>query len=255
MPTIYVLKCAKGRYYIGKTDRPIKERIIEHFTRNGSEFTKKFIPQSIVKVIENADNLDEDKYTKIYMKKYGVDKVRGGSYAMIDLPDYKLAALYDELCTAENRCYRCMRKGHFTNNCYATTYEDGTEIETDEESDEESGDESEEVWCCSNCDKEFLTEYDAEKHAKKCKIKKLVWCCDICDKEFLTEYDAERHEKKCKSNQTTSLSKMFNTGLKIAEYCFDEEKPKSNSCFKCGRFGHYASDSYARKHINGKILY
>jgi predicted GIY-YIG superfamily endonuclease len=132
MPTVYILECENGRYYIGKTDRPIQTRIIEHFTNNGSEFTKKYKPIKVIKTIEHANVLDEDKYTKIYMRNYGMNKVRGGSYAMLDLPDYKVQALRDELCTAENRCYRCLRKGHFGNDCFAKTDIYGDTIEDEE---------------------------------------------------------------------------------------------------------------------------
>jgi predicted GIY-YIG superfamily endonuclease len=128
MPTVYVLQCEKNRYYVGKSDRPIETRISEHFANNGSEFTRLYKPIRVVEVVSNADVLDEDKYTKAYMIKHGIDRVRGGSYSMVELPNYKIQALRDELCTAENRCYRCMRKGHFGNNCYARTMVDGEPI-------------------------------------------------------------------------------------------------------------------------------
>ena len=43
----------------------------------------KYKPIEIVEIIPNCDNYDEDKYTKIYMDKYGVDKVHEGSYCTI----------------------------------------------------------------------------------------------------------------------------------------------------------------------------
>lgn len=39
--TIYVLKCEKNKYYIGKTNRPLYNRICEHFSNYGSQWTKK----------------------------------------------------------------------------------------------------------------------------------------------------------------------------------------------------------------------
>lgn len=128
MPTIYVLLCDKDRYYIGKTNRLVNDRIEEHFNKNGSEWTKKYKPIRVIEQIRNADEFDEDKYTKKYMKKYGIDKVRGGSYTQIYLPEYSIMALEKELCTSSNLCYRCNRSGHFVNQCYATTKVDGTLI-------------------------------------------------------------------------------------------------------------------------------
>ena len=75
MPTIYILKCEQNRYYIGKTERSLDSRIKEHFLNNGSEWTRKYKPIKLIDTIQNADDFDEDKYTKIYMKKYGINNV------------------------------------------------------------------------------------------------------------------------------------------------------------------------------------
>ena len=90
MPTIYILKCEQNRYYIGKTERSLDSRIKEHFLNNGSEWTRKYKPIKLIDTIQNADDFDEDKYTKIYMKKYGINNVRGGSYTQINLPEYSI---------------------------------------------------------------------------------------------------------------------------------------------------------------------
>jgi predicted GIY-YIG superfamily endonuclease len=89
MTTVYILLCQGNRYYVGKTDRPLESRIEEHFTNNGSEWTKRYMPIRVVQVVRNVDGLDEDRYTKIYMRRYGIDRVRGDSYTMCKLPDYK----------------------------------------------------------------------------------------------------------------------------------------------------------------------
>lgn len=161
MPTIYVLQCEKGRYYVGKTDRPFINRIAEHFASHGSEWTRKYKPLRIVKTFTDAEEGDEDKITKQYMSEYGIDRVRGGTYCMINLKDYQERALIDELCTIQDRCFRCMRTGHFTKSCYAKTMADGSLIE-DSESEEE------EIWVCEKCDREFKDEFDAMNHERYC---------------------------------------------------------------------------------------
>lgn len=172
MSTIYVLLCDKQKYYIGKTDRRIKERVKEHFNNHGSEWTRLYKPIKIIDIKQNADDFDEDKYTKIYMKKYGIDNVRGGSYTQIELPEYCRLALEKELCTASNKCFRCNRLGHFANECYAKTKSDGTYIddENDDSSSWETVSESD-YYCCEYCNKEFETEYEALIHEQKCKNK------------------------------------------------------------------------------------
>ena len=218
MPTIYVLLCEKNRYYIGKTDRPLKARIEEHFRQKGSEWTKKYKPIKVVETIKDADEFDEDKYTKKYMKKYGINKVRGGTYTQLELPDYSMLALEKELCSASNLCFRCNRQGHFASQCYASTKADGSTI-YDDSSEEE------------------------------------CWCCEHCNKEFATEYEAARHEKNCSKKKNTSFHKIFNNALRIAEQFVVEEVPKRQKCFRCGRMGHYANECYASSHIRGKRLY
>lgn len=135
MPTVYILQCEKGRYYIGKTDRPLYERIEEHFGKNGSRWTMKYRPISVVEHISNADCFDEDKYTKIYMKKYGIDKVRGGTYTQIILPRESISVLEKELCSASDLCFRCNRQGHFASQCYARTRADGSPIDDEDDDD------------------------------------------------------------------------------------------------------------------------
>jgi predicted GIY-YIG superfamily endonuclease len=176
--TIYVLLCEKNRYYIGKTDRPIENRIVEHFNFNiiASEWTHKYKPIKVVEIKKDADEFDEDKYTKIYMKKYGIDKVRGGTYTQIELPEYQKMTLQNELCSASNLCFRCNRSGHFASNCFVKTKADGSPIE-EEESDEEESDDYEEVMyynkqVCFRCGRQghYANNCYAFRHANGRKI-------------------------------------------------------------------------------------
>jgi predicted GIY-YIG superfamily endonuclease len=132
MISIYILKCEEDRFYVGKTERDSIKRIEEHFTNCGSEWTKRYKPINVIEIIENADEMDEDKYTKIYMKKYGIENVRGGSYTRINLEEYQIKALQNELCTIDDLCFICMKKGHFAKNC--SNYNANNEKEDDKKS-------------------------------------------------------------------------------------------------------------------------
>ena len=70
MVYIYVLQLENNKYYIGKTKEP-NFRINNHFNANGSSWTRKYKPLKVLKIIPDCDDFDEDKYVKIYMKKYG----------------------------------------------------------------------------------------------------------------------------------------------------------------------------------------
>ncbi len=180
MVTIYILECEDGHYYVGKTTRLVENRVDEHFAKCGSEWTMKYKPVKIVEVINNADDFDEDKYTKIYMKKYGIDRVRGGAYSQIVLPDFSVRALEYELRGAADQCFRCKRTGHFASNCYARTTSDGITIN------------------------DGITIIDTHVD---------VYCCDYCGKEFETEKEATRHETKCSNLATNAI----NMGVRFLE--------------------------------------
>ena len=195
---IYILLLKNNKYYIGKTKNP-SFRLDDHFNHKGSEWTKKYHPIKVLKLISNCSNFDEDRYTKEYMFKKGINNVRGGSYCKIKLNNDEINLIQKEINSAsdccyicgstqhfanncnnnydniiinksinklpsllieENRCFRCYRIGHFAINCYATNDIHGNSIH------DEDSEELIEVWCCSYCNKEFETEKGAKYHER-----------------------------------------------------------------------------------------
>jgi len=186
---IYILRLSGGKYYVGKSDNPMM-RYQEHIMGRGSSWTKKYKPIGVEKIIENASDFDEDKYTKEYMSKYGIENVRGGIYVEIELDEFQKETVYREIWGAQNKCTRCGRGGHFIKDCFANTDINGNEFEEEEE---------------------------------------IVWCCEKCNAEFETEKECFQHERHC-------------------------YKKSNNTCYRCGREGHYATDCYATKHIKGYYI-
>jgi predicted GIY-YIG superfamily endonuclease len=117
---IYVLRLSRSKFYVGKSEDPHK-RFEEHLRGYGSAWTRKYKPLKIEKIIKNASPFDEDKFTKEYMVKYGIENVRGGSYIEEELDDTQIEMLEREMRMAEDRCTRCGREGHFAKSCYAKT--------------------------------------------------------------------------------------------------------------------------------------
>ncbi len=113
---IYVLECANNKYYIGKTNNPLL-RLEQHVNKEGSVWTINYKPINIIETIETSEPLDEDKITKKYMMKYGIDNVRGGSYTKLKLDDWMIKSLEHEFLSAEDICYNCNKKGHFAKDC------------------------------------------------------------------------------------------------------------------------------------------
>lgn len=114
--SIYLLKLEHGKFYVGKTTQ-LNFRLTDHFSGNACEWTRVHKPLSVLKIIPNCDDFDEDKYTKMAMSQFGIDNVRGGSYSQIQLPYETQALLVRELRGARNTCFTCGRTGHFANTC------------------------------------------------------------------------------------------------------------------------------------------
>ena len=64
------------------------------------EYTKLFKPLHVVYTMDNCDLTDADKYVKVFMKMFGEDSTRGGSYTDIILPDWQKKILDFESETA-----------------------------------------------------------------------------------------------------------------------------------------------------------
>ena len=97
------------------------ERYKQHLSGNGSTWTKKYKPVSLVKVISNVSHFEEDKITKEYMSKYGIENVRGGAYVNEKLFEDQEDSLRREIRAATDKCTRCGRDGHFAASCRAKT--------------------------------------------------------------------------------------------------------------------------------------
>jgi len=113
---IYVLRLENNKYYVGKT-KDLLKRLDSHKNGSASNWTKKYKPIFVERVIERASIFDEDKYTKEYMNKYGIDNVRGGAYVMEILSDDQINLLLREITAANDCCIKCGMKGHFISNC------------------------------------------------------------------------------------------------------------------------------------------
>ena len=189
MVYIYTLQLQHNKYYVGKTSNPYF-RIENHFNSNGSEWTKIYKPVKLLELI-NGDDYDEDKYTKIYMDKYGIDNVRGGSYTSIDLDQNTKNLLIKISNSTNNRCFNCGKEGHFAKDCFSNNVTDSQDSKSN-----------------------------------------IIWCCVYCDKEFKDEIKCEYHERCCKSKNKP-------------KYC--------NSCFKCGKYGHFANNCWSNKSSFSKL--
>lgn len=136
---LYVNQLQHGCYYIGTTDDP-DNRYTQHDTGKGCHWTRIHPPikQILLKEISGLAGLEEDKVTKEFMIRYGIDKVRGGSYSQVKLTDNMIENLRHEMWHAKGRCLRCGRKSHWAKNCFAKTDIYGNELTQNKSSSEDS---------------------------------------------------------------------------------------------------------------------
>jgi hypothetical protein len=181
MSTLYVLRLEGGNYYVGTTDS-FETRMEEHRRGNGALWTRKHKVVSVEITMPCKSPFDEDKVTKEYMAKYGIDRVRGGAYVFEVLDEEQKEMLKREIWAATKCCVRCGRSSHFVDTCYATTDIEGLELEYEYEDEDEDEDEEVGVYCCDYCDDEFEEEDDCVSHEKQCKHTFFLEVCLHCGK-------------------------------------------------------------------------
>ena len=114
---IYILKCTNNKYYIGKTKLDVAKRYSQHLYDKSCVFTTKYPTIEIITTYKTDDSLEENNMTKKYMILYGIENVRGGSYANLELEEWQIKSLEMEFKSADDCCYKCGGKNHFAKNC------------------------------------------------------------------------------------------------------------------------------------------
>lgn len=94
---IQILELEQDKYYV-------KLRDDTDFTDN-SEWITLYKPLSIIETVYNCKELDVDKYTRIYMEKYGIENVRGGSFSSVELEKSVIYSLTTKSITPNKYLY------------------------------------------------------------------------------------------------------------------------------------------------------
>lgn len=88
---LYVLRLETNKYYVGITTKTPEIRLKEHLNGfAGAAWTRKFRPLEIIDRKDLGVTTDsraqryENKIVRIYIKKYGIDAVRGGDIRMAE---------------------------------------------------------------------------------------------------------------------------------------------------------------------------
>lgn len=119
-PTIiYVLQLEDGCIYVGMTT-DMAQRLKQHEGLDpqfpGAAWTQLHKPTGINPIYtEPWTEFGENNVTKKYMRTFGIDKVRGGTFCQINLPADKIRLLEDEIYP--DLCHKCRQRGHYITNC------------------------------------------------------------------------------------------------------------------------------------------
>ena len=112
---IYILELENDKFYIGRTNC-LKRRLSDHINGNGSVWTKLYKPQKVLKVFETKNPFFEDMIVLSFMKRYGRENVRGGSFSMIVLNNNMDLMISILMKNAFDECLRC-GGSHFVKDC------------------------------------------------------------------------------------------------------------------------------------------
>lgn len=112
---MYVLKLENGKYYVGST-RAFIERLNQHLI-GGTSYTSKNHVVDVVEVRSNAAPHDENMIVKEYMRKFGINNVRGGAYSNAELTASQVENLQAEINHDAGNCMYCGNPGHMMNKC------------------------------------------------------------------------------------------------------------------------------------------
>lgn len=223
MSTLYVLELEDDKWYVGKTD-DVQRRFKQHKDGGGATWTREYRPIKICNTTPNDSPHAEDNLTKDYMKKYGVNNVRGGSYTSFDLPAGAREILEMEMTSRSDKCYKCGMGGHFASKCPVTVRSKSPKAG------------------CSTCgrDSHKADKCYAKTHVDGTPLEEEVWQCEFCDEEFETERDARKCGcRNAKINRFVEKTTL--RGLQVI-------------CFRCGRPNHLSTDCYASTHKKGYDL-
>ena len=115
--TLYVLKLQQNRYYIGRTKKHNLTKLFQrHFDDEELSWTKTYKPMYIEYVMPRVDLYpngaynEEEKCTRKYMTKYGIDNVRSKKYVADELTKERKDEIQKAIWKDNDLCTHCGNK-------------------------------------------------------------------------------------------------------------------------------------------------
>jgi predicted GIY-YIG superfamily endonuclease len=114
---LYVLALEDDRWYVGKTTN-LRSRLAQHEAgAGGSAWTAMFAPVRLAESRPLGSAAEETSVTLEYMKRYGIDNVRGGAFCQLALNAATRRTIRRQLYALSDCCYVCGLRDHFATAC------------------------------------------------------------------------------------------------------------------------------------------
>ena len=128
MEYIYCLRLENNRYYIGKTSAPDSYYDC-HLRGEGAKWTQVNKPVGVDFIAEFTSFATTTDITRQYMKKYGVDNVRGSGYSQVVFTQSKISNIESKINNLEKKCCLCNTlANHFTPDHFNADHSTRTEV-------------------------------------------------------------------------------------------------------------------------------
>ena len=92
----YVIECVDNHFFVGVTDC-LTDIWFHHINGIASIWTQIHKPLRVVTVISEAETHDEFSLIKLYMARFGIEKVRGGNYCQLTLSPTQISDLKESI--------------------------------------------------------------------------------------------------------------------------------------------------------------
>ena len=118
MDKLYILKLENDKWFIGKSAN-VEKRYEQHLNGEGDTFTQLHKPVSLELSRELISDTDQDETVREYMRKYGIENVRGGIYSKTEFNSYDISKIRDDIsyedAVKNRRVFEAKVQNEFTN--------------------------------------------------------------------------------------------------------------------------------------------
>lgn len=263
---------------MGKTS-DIAKRIEQHKNDVACSWTRKYRFQNLIKVDKVSSVFDENETVKQLMAEHGINNVRGGSYAQVDLPPSTVEVLEQEMMAAFDRCYLCKQPGHVAaqcptkkanqqgriNHCLATGKRKSSLIMTEAGRETCLGLTTKGERCKRSSylnSNGYCPNHRDQCHGQGTPSTPMLKPAPVTvQRKF--EPTVLRHDRRhAYSTYEPSCKRLKRVEVQYYRYhedhsqfdSFESESDDEDTCHRCGRSGHSANQCYAKSDVHGNYL-